>query len=703
MKNPSDSPETGDALREKLIGLGERSLRKSYYPELQQRLGELERFKAFLDHSNDAIFLIEVPSAKIVDVNESSCRQLGWSREDLLALSIFDVTALASNAQAKRLVCEKEGNGERALVETVLNKRDGIPIPAEITLDRMVFEDSAYVIAVARDIEKRKRAEEALAERARLAELGSEIGVALTKGGGLESTLQQCAEALVRYTEAAFGRIWIVNSGDPQLLVLKASAGMYRRTDGRHSRKRIGELKIGMIALERKPYLTNSVIGDPAITDQEWAKKEGIVALAGYPLLVEDRLVGVTALFFKRAMTAAVLAAISSVVDEIAIGIQRLRAEEALGKSEKQYHTLAEVSPIGIFYTDAAGEFLYVNDRWIEITGYSRDDALNMNLAWGNYPEDRTRVVEEWLETARKGHPFKAEYYFQRRDGKKVWLYNQVMAEKDVRGEVVGYVGTITDITDRKRAEEELRESEDRRLRMQAQLEFAAEVQSKLLPQEAPVVAGFEIAARCLPAYQVAGDFYDWQQLKPGLLTLTLGDVMGKGLAAAMLMATVRATLRAVTQEHKPAVALQLAERALHQDLDSSDSFVTLFHAQLNLAGRSLTYVDCGHGLVFLRRAAGPVEELPTRGLPLGVFSDEGYQEGTVTFEDGDALVLYSDGLIDALPELALDNRALAGRLEGAASAREMVDRLVALVPPEAPLPDDMTVLVVRCLEEDCL
>jgi PAS domain S-box-containing protein len=692
MKSPSDSPDTGDELREKLIGLGERSLRKSYYPELQQRLGELERFKAFLDHSNDAIFLIEVPSAKIVDVNESSCRQLGWSREELLALSIFDVTALAGNAQAKRLVCEKEGNGERALVETVLNKRDGTPIPAEITLDRMVFQEGTYAVAVARDIEKRKRAEEALAERARLAELGSEIGVALTKGGDLESTLQQCVESLVRYTEAAFGRIWIVNSGDPQLLVLKASAGMYRGIDGRHSRKRIGEQN-GMIALERKPYLTNAVIGDPAITDQEWAKQEGIVALAGYPLLVEDRLVGVAALFFKRPMTAAVLAAISSVVDEIAIGIQRLRAEEALGKSEKQYHTLAEVSPIGIFYTNAKGEFLYVNDRWIEITGYSRDEALNMDLAWGNYPEDRTRVVEEWLETARKGHPFKAEYYFQRRDGKKVWLYNQVMAEKDVRGEVVGYVGTITDITDRKRAEEELRESEERRLRMQAQLEFAAEVQSKLLPQEAPVVAGFEIAARCLPAYQVAGDFYDWQQLKPGLLTLTLGDVMGKGLAAAMLMATVRATLRAVTQEHKPAVALQLAERALHQDLDSSDSFVTLFHAQLDLAGRSLTYVDCGHGLVFAPRCRVETATRPPWCIP-----KDGFQEGTVTFEDGDALVLFSDGLIDALPELGLDNRALAGRLDGSASAREMVDRLIALVPPEAPLPDDMTVLVVRCL-----
>jgi serine phosphatase RsbU (regulator of sigma subunit) len=95
------------------------------------------------------------------------------------------------------------------------------------------------------------------------------------------------------------------------------------------------------------------------------------------------------------------------------------------------------------------------------------------------------------------------------------------------------------------------------------------------------------------------------------------------------------------------------------------------------------------------------VEELHTRGLPLGVFSKDGFQEGTVTFEDGDALVLYSDGLIDALPELTLDNRALAGQLDGSASAREMVDRLIALVPPEAPLPDDMTVLVVRCQEEN--
>ncbi len=100
--------------------------------------------------------------------------------------------------------------------------------------------------------------------------------------------------------------------------------------------------------------------------------------------------------------------------------------------------------------------------------------------------------------------------------------------------------------------------------------------------------------------------------------------------------------------------------------LNRSESFVTLFHAQLDAAARLLTFVDCGHGFVFLRKADGKAVELLSRGLPLGVTCLERYQEGMVTMEAGDALVLYSDGLVDALPEQALDNGALAKLLEGA-------------------------------------
>ncbi len=247
----------------------------------------------------------------------------------------------------------------------------------------------------------------------------------------------------------------------------------------------------------------------------------------------------------------------------------------------------------------------------------------------------------------------------------------------------------------RKEAEELLRHSEIRRIQLQTELNCAAEMQRNLLPREAPVLPGFEIAALCLPARQVGGDFYDWQETTAGILTLTFGDVMGKGLAAAMLMTTVRATLRAVTLRVQPSLAVQLAEQSLRQDLNNSESFVTLFLARLNVDASLMTYVDCGHGFAFMRRRDGSVEELLPRGIPLGVPSKEEYQEGGCVFGKGDAFVLYSDGLIDALPDLTLDNEALAARIAGTSSANEIVDRLASMVVSCSPLIDDITVLVV--------
>lgn len=247
-----------------------------------------------------------------------------------------------------------------------------------------------------------------------------------------------------------------------------------------------------------------------------------------------------------------------------------------------------------------------------------------------------------------------------------------------------------------KRAEEGLRESELRRYQLQLELAYAAEIQAKLLPARYPNLPGFDIAARCIPAQQVGGDFFDWLQVSPDVLSLTIGDVMGKGMAAAMLMATVRASIRSVTQYNRPSKALHLAEKALLPDLESSESFVTLFHGQINATNRSLSFVDCGHGYAFLLRENGEVKPLLPRGLPLGVSALKTYQEGKINFAKGDVLVLYSDGLPDARPELELSNTVLAKYLAGAATAGEMVDRLVGLTETGGPLPDDVTVLIAR-------
>jgi phosphoserine phosphatase RsbU/P len=257
-------------------------------------------------------------------------------------------------------------------------------------------------------------------------------------------------------------------------------------------------------------------------------------------------------------------------------------------------------------------------------------------------------------------------------------------------------LGEAEERAELKRAEAALRKSELKNYRLEVELQNAAEIQARLLPRGYPVIPGFDLAARCLPAKQVGGDFFDWQEVCPGVWALTLGDVMGKGLAAAMLMATVRASIRALGH-NSPAAAIKLAEAALKPDLDNSESFVTLFLGQLNTENRLLTFVDCGHGFVFLRHGDGTVAELAPRGLPLGVPGDKDLREGRLQFAVGDTLVLYSDGLIDARPELELSSALLAGHVAGSVTAREMVDRLLVLTQQQGPLPDDVTVLVAHC------
>ncbi|MDW8215540.1 MAG: SpoIIE family protein phosphatase [Roseiflexaceae bacterium] len=232
--------------------------------------------------------------------------------------------------------------------------------------------------------------------------------------------------------------------------------------------------------------------------------------------------------------------------------------------------------------------------------------------------------------------------------------------------------------------------------RLLSELARAAEVQARLLPQLAPALPGFQLAAECIPARDVGGDFYDWQQPAPHLLSFWLCDVMGKGLDAALLMATVRAVMRAIVRSSPPAEAIRHVIPALDEDLRQSDRFVTLFLAQLDTSTGRLASIDAGHGLAFVHRADGNVETLDgQRGLPLGILPDERYHQRETILNPGDALVVYSDGLVDARVDLDLTPQVLAQQLHGASSALAMLDRLVTLLAPVKTPPDDMTLMVL--------
>lgn len=161
--NYFDSQNKENPLRQRLIGLGESSIRKSYYPELQKRLAELQKFRALLDQSNDAIFLMEVPSGRFTDVNESACQQMDYSRTELLEMSLYDLTALSTSKRIQEFFSNGQARvGIRETVTTTLRKRNGEEIPEEITLSSGTSDGVVYAVAVARNITKRKQAEDAL-------------------------------------------------------------------------------------------------------------------------------------------------------------------------------------------------------------------------------------------------------------------------------------------------------------------------------------------------------------------------------------------------------------------------------------------------------------------------------------------------------------------------------------------------------------
>jgi phosphoserine phosphatase RsbU/P len=229
------------------------------------------------------------------------------------------------------------------------------------------------------------------------------------------------------------------------------------------------------------------------------------------------------------------------------------------------------------------------------------------------------------------------------------------------------------------------------------QVAKAAKVQAGLLPASPLTGNGFEVAAHFAPAREISGDFYDWYLLDERRLAVTVGDVMGKGLPAAILMATVRASLRSASAQVGVSVdeGVRMAAGAMAAALEVNQAYATLFHGVFDSATGELDYIDAGHGHARLVRSGGGQELLAQRGAPIGLLPDNTFTAGKVTLKPGDTLVVFSDGLLDLRPDLATKDVPLPVDARRAAHAQQMVD-ILAAGSRERDLPDDVTVLALR-------
>jgi PAS domain S-box-containing protein len=301
---------------------------------------------AIVDSSEDAI-VSKTLEGVITSFNAAAERLYGYTAEEVIGRHISTIVPEELHPQLAEIDASLRRGEKVSHLETVRLRKDGTRVEVAVSVSPVRDSTGRTVGAanIARDITARRRRDAELARRIQQAALGAEVGAALAEGDvPLPRVLQRSAEAVVTHLDAAFARVWTIERGS-DVLELQASAGMYTHLDGPHGRVPVGKFKIGLIAAERRPHLTNSVVGDPRVGDQKWARREGMVAFAGYPLLVEDRLVGVLAMFTRRPLPEDTLEALSSVANVIAQGIERRRAEDALAELlREREQTIEEVS-----------------------------------------------------------------------------------------------------------------------------------------------------------------------------------------------------------------------------------------------------------------------------------------------------------------------------------------------------------------------
>jgi PAS domain S-box-containing protein len=302
------------------------------------------------------------------------------------------------------------------------------------------------------DIEDRKLAEDA---RVRQAGVRVDVNAAFSKDTGLAEILRGCAEAIVRHLDAAFARIWMMNT-DEGMLELQASAGMYTRLDGSYSRISVGDLKVGSIAREKKPHLTNDVINDPRIHDQGWARSNGMVAFAGYPLVVEDRLIGVVALFARRPLSESILDTLASVAGTIAQGIERKRAEHAVREREREARLIVDSIPGPVALLNKNGDLQFVNRQVVDYTGQTLEELQQWATNETVHPDDLPHVIEVFTRSIASGSPYEIVQRLRRSDGAYRWFQHSGFPVHDSSGEILLWCVLLTDIDERKRAETEL-------------------------------------------------------------------------------------------------------------------------------------------------------------------------------------------------------------------------------------------------------
>lgn len=589
------------------------------------------------------------------------------------------------------------------------------------------------------DITDRKQAENEIRLLARLQAVVADLGQQALRSETSDKVLEDAVALIAQTLNVEYCKV-LELLPDRKALLLRFGVGWKEGLLGHETVDAGTDSQAGYTLLTDQPVIVEDLHTEKRFKGSTLLRQQDVVSGMSVIIPTSEGPYGVLGVHTtkRRSFSTDEINFLKTAANVLGVMIERQRADDALRESEENLNRAQRIAHIGSWHLDAIHDRFTWSDEMFRIFGIPKGTSLTYEeFLDAVHPEDREAVKNAW-NAALHG----ARYDVELRiivGGEVKWLRERAKVEFGNNGGAIEGLGTVQDITTRKRTEEEIRAlnaSLERRViarttQLQAankeleqarerEIEIGFRIQQTLLLDQPPVnVPGLRVAALTIPSQRIDGDFYIFLRHSDESLDVIVGDVMGKGVPAALLGAATKSHfLRALndlmvlsknSKLPEPKEIVMLAHSELVKHLIDLDSFVTLCYARFDMSRLSLDLVDCGHtGIVHLHGRTGLHEILHGDNLPLGIREGEIYDQISVPFEPGDLFVFYSDGITEA--------RSTTGELFGPQRLEEcvvsnsqmepgpLVDAIrqaVATFTGSGRLTDDLTSVAIRVQEKE--
>lgn len=469
----SHNPDVSRYVRAQLLNLSE-------YTQSERQLLEREKQQSTLLMPVDYGIVFQAANGEIIAVNPTAERILGRVAAEMVGKTLDDMhcrptgedgTPL-SDQQTPSMISLRTGKPQTN-VSMSIRRPDGelvwisvnaqpliAPEKMELNTVKVTFYDTTKYMLAKEELTTREREFHArMDEHAKLAELSEYIGCILTKNDDIHCKLNECAQTLVNRLDAALVRIWTLDAA-PDILKLQASAGMSTEVDVSHIQMSVAEFMSSRVSKTRKRHISDAMVQDALSDYKEWAEKKGLAEFVGYPLILEEKLVGVIMLVFSRHIDDVTIQTLIALSGKIALCIERKLIESTLFDSDHVFSTLEDHSPYLIARYDKEFSYIYINQLFIREANISthQEQYITLDVLW---PSGANISIEQFKAKLHQVMETGDSIEFQLEwtspiTGHAVCHPCTIVGQKDHEDKIIGYITIGNSIDENKLTEEKL-------------------------------------------------------------------------------------------------------------------------------------------------------------------------------------------------------------------------------------------------------